>query len=242
MSEIADKLQRATGKIKSRKIVLYHVFSQINDAEFNQIKQSGVIGVSKSALGGQSNGAYFFTTRIGATNHIKEMQGIWENTNNKNAYLAETEVDLSDAHYPTWKLDYEAMQDFLFDMIYDAARQSEIKFSGIKVSATNNNILTVTNNGVYSRLSGFVPEKHSGLVEKIADYLYSHNVGFKQQYDKLLTDVFLGYGDNQELFAVKTSMPQMITKITKIEKEPAVDTISNSQINKFLSRYGKRRN
>lgn len=52
MSEIADKLQRATDKIKSKQIVLYHVFSPINDAEFNQIKQSGVIGVSKNALGG----------------------------------------------------------------------------------------------------------------------------------------------------------------------------------------------
>lgn len=170
------------------------------------------------------------------------MQDTWGNDNNKNAYLAETEVDLSYVHYPTWKLDYEAMQDFLFDMIYDVARQSEIKFSGIKISATNNKFLTVTNNGVYSRLSGFVPDKHSGLVERIVDYLYSHNTGFKQKYDKLLNDVFLGRGDNQELFAVKTSMPQKITKITKLEIEPATPTVSNSQINKFLSRYGKRRN
>ena len=95
---------------------------------------------------------------------------------------------------------------------------------------------------MYSRLSGFVPDKHSGLVEKIADYLYSHNARFKQQYDKLLTDVFLGYGDNQELFAVKASTPQKITKITKMETEPPTPTISNSQINKFLSRYGTRRN
>ena len=242
MSEIADKLKYATDKIKSKKIVLYHVFAPITDTEFNQIKQSGVIGVSKSTLGGQSNGAYFFTTRAGAQNHIKDMQDTWGNDSNKNAYLAETEIDLSSVHYPTWKLDYEAMQDFLFDMIYDVACQSEIKFSGIKIGATNNKILTVTNNGVYSRLSGFVPDKHSALVEKIADYLYSHNAGFKQQYDKLLTDVFLGYGDNQDLFAVKTSMPQKITKITKLEIEPSAPTISNSQINKFLSRYGQRRN
>lgn len=53
----------------------------------------------------------------------------------------------------------ECPAGFLFDMIYDVARQSEIKFSGIKIGTANNKVLTVINNGVYSRLSGFVPDK-----------------------------------------------------------------------------------
>ncbi len=38
-------------------------------------------------------------------------------------------------------------------------QHSEIKFSGIKIGTANNKVLTVTNNGVYTRLSGFVPDK-----------------------------------------------------------------------------------
>ena len=58
----------------------------------------------------------------------------------------------------------------------------------------------------------------------------------------LLHDAFVGNGENLELYAVKTEQKLKIINITKIENElPTQPAPSNSQINKFLSRYGTRR-
>jgi hypothetical protein len=54
-----------------------------------------------------------------------------------------------------------------------------------------------------------------------------------------LKDVLSGNGDDKELYAIKTTQKQKISKMTKIEKEQQnTQTVTQSQIDKFLSRYG----
>ena len=242
MNTTAEKLKSATDKVKSKDITLYHVITPIDNATFNQIKQSGYFNSSQNALGGQSNGYYFFTNHQAAQNHIDTMQDTWENTPNKQAYLAECKVDFNNVKYPEWQLDYEAMQDFLFDMIMDAAKNTNISFDNIKISVAENKTLILSVNGKFSRIKEFNPNSHSGLVERTSDFLYKCNPEFRQKYDNLLKETFFGTGENQNLYAVKTKIPQKITNITKIEQKPDAQTITNSQIHKFLSRYGKKRN
>ena len=234
----ATQFYQGNRQLKSDKIILYHVITPIDEAEFQRIRQSGYFNPSRGALGGQSNGYYFFTTRQGAQNHIQTMKDSWEITPGKSAYIAECEINPADIQYPKWMLDYEAMQDFMFDMIYDAARRTPIKFDGTEIKAMDKKALEITANGKFSRIRNFCANDHSGLIEKVADYLYVHDTEFKQKYNKLLNEAFLGTGDNQNLYAVKTKEKQKITKITKIGNEP--DTISqskNSQISKFMERY-----
>jgi hypothetical protein len=241
MNTKSEKLHQAANKIKTHK-ALYHVITPISDEKLEQIKASGYFDKSKDALGGQSNGYYFFTTKTGVDNHIKTMQDSWYTSENKHPYIIECEINANDIKYPDWKLDYEAMQDFLFNMIYDAALRQSIKIDDIEITALENRKLSIIKNGKFSRIKSFTANEHSGLIEKVSDFLYKHNKEFKTSYDKLLSDVFFGNGSNQELYAVKTNTKQKITKITKIEKEPtAVQTQTNSQIDKFLSRYSRSR-
>ncbi len=236
------KFNDAIAKANKQKIVLYHILSPISEQEFNKIQQNGYFNPSKNALGGQSNGYYFFTTRVGAENHIKSNQNSWDFNDNKTAYIIESEIDLSDVKYPTWKLDTEAMQDFLFDMIYDAAKNKEIKINNLRITAGDKKTLNIFKNEKISRVKDFCANDHSGTVEQVSDFLYRNDKNFQQQYDKLLSDVFLGVGENLELYAVKTANKQKITNITKIEnKTDAPAPNKNSQINKFMSRYGNRR-
>ncbi len=242
MTEKSEKIQKASQNIKQKKIVLYHVIEPIDEQKIAQIKNDGYFAPSRSALGGQSNGYYFFTTRTGATNHIETNKDSWDFGDNKHAYIFECEIDSNTVKYPTWKLDYEAMQDFLFDMIVDAARDKKIKFDSTEITTTDDGKLTILENNKFSKISAFSPDRHSGLVEKIADFLYKHNSKFKNDYDKLLNDVFFGIGENPELYAVKTTEKHKITNITQLDnmaqKSPAQ---TNSQIDKFFARYGKRR-
>ena len=233
------KLKQATAKVK--KITLYHIITPIDDKEITQIKESGYFNPSTGALGGQSDGYYFFTTRVGAENHIKNMRDTWDISNNKNAYIVECEINMDDIKYPKWKLDYESMQDFLFEMIYNATKQQKIKVDNIEISSENKKLL-INANGRFSRIDEFNANDHSGLIEIVSDYLYKHNAKFKQEYDKLLQNIFNDNDKNAELFAVKTTTKQKITKITKIENEPVAPTTqTKSQIDKFMSRYGKSR-
>ncbi len=234
----ATKFYQANSKLKSNKIVLYHIITPIDETEFQQIKQLGYFNPSRGALGGQSNGYYFFTTHQGAQNHIQTMKDSWGNTPGKSAYIAECEVNTTDIQYPKWMIDYEAMQDFMFDMIYNVAAKGPIKFDDIEIKATGKNGLEIVANGKFSRIKSFCANDHSGIVEKVADYLYLHDKVFKQEYDELLNKALFGGGDNQNLYAVKTTEKQKITKITKIENTPDTITPSkNSQISKFMQRY-----
>lgn len=238
MSDKTIQFHQGNRQLKSDKIVLYHIITPIDEAEFQHICQSGYFNPSRGALGGQSNGYYFFTTYQGAQNHIQTMKNSWENTPGKSAYIAECEINPTDTQYPKWILDYEAMQDFMFDMIYDAATKAPIKFDDIEIKTPGKKTLEITANGKFSRIRNFCANDHSGLIEKIADYLYAHDIEFKQKYNNLLNEAFFGLGNNQNLYAVKTKEKQKITKITKIENEPA--TISqgkSSQISKFMERY-----
>jgi hypothetical protein len=241
MNTTTEKLKSATDKIKSKEIILYHVITPIDDATFNQIKQSGYFNPSHNALGGQSNGYYFFTNRQAAELHIKTVQDTWENVPAKHAYLAECKIDFKDVKYPEWQLDYEAMQDFLFDMILDTAKNNTICFDDIKISASENKIMQLSVNGKFSRIKSFIASNHSGIVERVSEFLYQNNKDFRRKYDDLLNEVFCGIGVYQNLYAVKTKTKHKITNITKIEKTPDATIATNSQINKFLSRYGKKR-
>lgn len=241
MNTKATKIKQATNKLTSKKITLYHIISPINEAAANAIKEAKYFNPSVNALGGQSNGYYFFTTLQGATNHIDTMKDTWPNTPGNNAFLIECEVNENDIHYPEWMLDYEAMQDYLFDMILEAANRKTIKFNNLEISTNKNKTLNISENEKFSRLKSFSPNYHSGLVEKISDFLYQHDKVFKQQYDTLLRDVFLGNGNNKNLYAVKTKTKQKITKMSKIDTEQPIQVVQQSQINKFMSRYGKRR-
>ena len=167
---------------------------------------------------------------------------MWKSGVDKNAYIAECEIDMDDVKYPNWKLDYEAMQDFLFDMIYNAALEQDIICEDIKITALDSKKLALSYKKKFSRISGFSADIHSGLVEKIADFLYKNNSNFRNAYDKLLKDVLSGNGDDKELYAIKTTQKQKISKMTKIEKEQQnTQTVTQSQIDKFLSRYGRGR-
>lgn len=241
MNDKASSFQNAVNDLKKQKITLYHVMSPIDEQTISKIKEDGYFNSSKNALGGQSDGYYFFTTKTGANYHIKTMRDTWDNSPNKNAYILECEINSDDIKYPDWKLDYEATQDFLFDMIYDVAYKKPIKFNGMEISTSENQKLNIINNGKFSRIKSFSANEHSGIIEKLSDFLYKHDIEFKQKYDTLLKDIFLGIGDNCELFAVKTQKQQKITRITKIEQEPPAPSATNSQISKFLSKYGKNR-
>lgn len=242
MSEKSEKIQKASQNIKQKKIVLYHVVEPIDSQKLAQIKTDGYFNMSHNALGGQSNGYYFFTTRTGATNHIETNKDSWDFSDNKHVCVFECEIDSNEIKYPIWKLDYEAMQDFLFDMIVYAARDTKIKFDGTEVAATDDGKLTILENNKYSKISAFSPARHSGLVEKIADFLYKRNPKFKDAYDKLLNKVFSGIGDNPELYAVKTTEKHKITNITQLDDTPQrVPAQTNSQIDKFFARYGNKR-
>ncbi len=238
MNEKATQFHQGSKQLKSDKIILYHIITPINESDFQKIKQSGYFNPSRSALGGQSNGYYFFTTYQGAQNHIQTMKDGWESTPGKSAYIAECEINPTDIQYPKWMLDYEAMQDFMFDMIYDSATKTPIKFDRIEIKALDKKGLEIVTDGKFSRIKNFCANDHSGLIEKIADYLYAHDIEFKQKYNNLLNEAFFGLGNNQNLYAVKTKEKQKITKITKIENEPAtIPQGKNSQISKFMERY-----
>ncbi len=239
MNTKVEKMKKGIDNVKQRKIVLYHILSPITQQQFTQIKESWYFNPSQDALGGQSNGYYFFTTKSGAEYHIKTNKDMWDQDVEKQAYLVECEVDASAVKYPDWKLDYEATQDFLFDMIYNAAIKHIIKFDNIEIKALDDKKLTIIYDGTFSRIKSFSADKHSGIIEKTADFLYKHDKQFKSEYDKLLQDILLGKGDNQELYAIKTANKQKITKITEIENEPVAVAPTSSQINKFLSRYGR---
>ena len=234
-----EKMKKGTEKLKQKKIVLYHVISPISQQQFAQIKESGYFESSQDALGGQVDGYYFFTTNDGAQYHIKTNKDLWEKDAKKHAYLVECEVNASDVKYPEWKLDYEALQDFLFDMIYNAAVKRTVKFAGIEIKALEGKKLSLALDGTFSRIKSFSPDKHTGIIEKVADFLYKNDKEFKSEYDNLLQDVLDGKGENKELYAIKTENKQKITKITEIENEPVATSQVNSQIDKFLSRYGR---
>ena len=239
MDTKTEKLQRGTEKLQRRQIVLYHVISPISQQQFAQIKKRVFFEPSKNALGGQSDGYYFFTTRKGAEYHIETNKDSWGQDVNKHAYLVECLVDAITVKYPDWKLDYEATQDFLFDMIYKVALKRAIKFDDIEIKALEGKKLSLSWKGAFSRIKSFSPDKHTGLVEKVADFLYKNDKEFKSEYDDLLQDVLLGNGDNQELYAIKTDKKLDIVKITEIENEPVNVEPTSSPINKFLARYGR---
>lgn len=239
MNTKAEKLKKGTDKLKQQKVVLYHVISPIDQQLFTQIKKSGYFEPSKNALGGQSDGYYFFATKKGADYHIKTTKDTWKHDVGKRAYIVECETYANTIKYPDWKLDYEATQDFLFDMIYNAAIKHSIKFDDIEIMAEEGKKLSIAYNGTFSRIKSFSPDKHTGVIETIADFLYNHDNVFKSEYDKLLQDILRGVGDNQELYAIKTLHKQKITKITEIENDPIAVSPTNSQIDKFLSRYGR---
>lgn len=242
MDDKTAKLKSASDRINKTKTV-YHVFPPLSDQEIEQIKESGYFNPSKNALGGQSDGYYFFTSRFGADNHIKEMQDTWESAPNKHPYIIECEIDFDDIKYPNWKLDYEAMQDFMFKIIYDVAIKEPIKFDNIEIKVSDKNKLEINVNGKFSRTDKFNPNDHSGLIEKVSDFLYKHNQGFKKAYDDLLSLAFSGTGTDLKLYAVKTTTKYKISKITKMEtpESPAPTLPTNSQINKFMARYKKSR-
>ena len=241
MDDKVSKFKNAENSVKSGLITLYHVIVPVTDKQFAQIQSNGYFNPSQNALGGQSNGYYFFTTVQGAKNHIETNQDLWDTTNDKHAYLAECTVNLDSVKYPDWKLDYESMQDFLFDMIYDAACTQSIKFDDIEISAGDDKKLIILNNGKFSRIKNFCANDHSGLIEQVTDFLYNHDKHFKTAYDKLLRDVLSGIGENKELYAIKTTKRQKITKLTRIEHAQHAQTNhDNSQINKFLARYKSR--
>lgn len=241
MNTKTTKMQNAIDNMKSQMITLYHVIKPIDEQNFEIINKTGYFNPSQNALGGQSDGYYFFTTKSGANHHIENMRDTWEKSPKLHAYIVETQINLNDVKYPTWKIDYEAMQDFMFDIIYDAVYGNDIKFDNIQINADNNKI-TINHDGKFERIKQFNANNHSGLVEKIADYLYKHNQKFKNAYDKLLIDMFDENAKNVELYAIKTTKKYKITKITKIDDEkPIVKTPTISQTDKFFARYGKTR-
>ena len=126
-------------------------------------------------------------------------------------------------------------------MILDAAKNSTICFDDIKISASENKIMQLSVNGKFSRIKSFIASKHSGIVERVSEFLYQNNKDFRRKYDDLLNEAFCGIGIYQNLYAVKTKTKHKITNITKIEKTPDTHITTSSQINKFLSRYGKKR-
>ena len=97
--------------------------------------------------------------------------------------------------------------------------------------------MSILKKGRFSRIKSFCPSEHSGLVERASDFLYKHNKNFKKSYDDLMRNVFLGNGNNLELYAVKTQAKPKITKITQIKPQEKPKT-TVSQIDKFLARYG----
>ena len=239
MNTKVEKLKKGIDILKQQKVVLYHVITPINQQQFSQIEKSGYFEPSKNALGGQSDGHYFFTTKKGVDYHVKTTKDTWGQDVDKHAYIVECETDASAVKYPDWKLDYEATQDFLFDMIYNVAIKHDIKFDNIEIKALEGKKLALSYDGTFSRIKSFSPDKHTGVIEKVADFLYNHDATFKSEYDKLLQDVLLGVGDDQELYAIKTQHKQKITKVIEIENEPVAASPINSQIDKFLSRYGR---
>ena len=240
MSTKIEKIQNAIQGIKQKKFVLYHVISPISQNDFIKIKESGFFEPSKNALGGQSDGYYFFTTYYGAKHHLENNKDLYGNDADKHAYLVECEIDLDSVKYPNWKLDYEALQDFFFDMIYNVATIETIKCYGIEINALKDNKLAISDNGKFSRIKQFCANDHTGLIEKVSDFLYVNNKEFRNAYDKLLRDVFDGIGSNLELCAVKTTEKHKITKITEIENQTVAKPAKhNSQIDKFMARYGR---
>ena len=241
MNVKVEKMQKAINKMEQHKFVLYHIIGPISQQQLMNLQKQGCFDPSKNALGGQSDGYYFFTTNVGVQHHIENNKDAWGNDTDRNAYIVECEIDADTIKYPIWKLDYEAMQDFLFDMIYDAAHESLIKFDDVEIQYAEDRKLIVSYNGKFSRIKNFCANNHSGLIEKVSDFLYKNNTQFRKAYDKLLMDVFQGRGEHQELYAVKTLKAHKITKITKIETKADKAVKIDSQIDKFLSRYGRHR-
>ena len=240
MDSKAKQIRKAIDDMAKKEITLYHIIPQINKNQFAEIQKSGYFEPSKNALGGQSDGYYFFTTRQGAEHHIKTNKDLWNLGSDNHAFIAESVVDLSSVKYPNWKLDYEAMQDFLFDMIYDAASKQNIRVNNVEFRAGDDKKLIIFVGGKFSKIKSFSANKHSGLIEQVADFLYHHDKQFQRSYDNLLMDVFMGKGENQELYAVKTKEKQKITKITEIEKDLETPKTTQSQTDKFFARYGRK--
>ena len=160
MESKASKFIAATNNLKSKKIVLYHIIAPIDDKELSKIKENGYFNRSRGALGGQSDGYYFFTTYAGAQHHIETMRDTWENAPDKHAYIVECETDFKDLKYPTWKLDYEATQDFMFEMIYKVANKHDIQFGKIKIIADNEKLI-IYNGDKFSKISEFNADRTS---------------------------------------------------------------------------------
>ncbi|MBQ1927976.1 MAG: hypothetical protein II179_02825, partial [Alphaproteobacteria bacterium] len=119
-------------------ITLYHLISQPMDAE--QAVSYGLkaenIMAKRVPLGNQSGGAFFFTTQSGIENHSKEMQSqVGLNVESKkNLYMVTAKVDSDSIKYPQWQLDYEAMRDDIFDLIFARVNIAPIEFDNVNVS------------------------------------------------------------------------------------------------------------
>ena len=220
-------------------ITLYHLISQPMDAE--QAISYGLkaenIMAKRVPLGNQSGGAFFFTTQTGIENHSKEMQSqVGLNVESKkNLYMVTAKVDLDSIKYPQWQLDYEAMRDDLFDLIFARVNIAPIEFDNVNVSVVSDT-LQIKDGEKFMRLRSFAPE-HSGLIERIVKYLYNKESMFKVKYDNLLRDVVMGVGQDTEYYAVKTMNCPRLLSCVKLEN--TIPVVKSSQIAKWNQRYRK---
>lgn len=189
----------------------------------------------RAPLGGQSNGYFFFTTRDSADNHAVFQQETKSLTTDSetNLYMIKSLVDINTIKYPTWQLDYEATKDLFFEIIFNRANISPIKFGDIVISATDK-ALQIQIGKNFKRLREFKPE-HSGLIEKIVVHLYKTEKTFKNKYDNLLQDIIMGRGDDITAFAIKTTKCPNLISCEKVEN--TIQPLKTSQIAKWCAKY-----
>lgn len=220
-------------------ITLYHLIAQpMDSSQAAACRLDAESIVSKRVpLGNQSGGAFFFTTQNGIENHSKEMQGQFglNKASEKNLYIVTAKIDEEKIKYPQWQLDYEAMRDDLFDLIFARASITPVKFGDVNISVVNG-VLQVQDGKKFMRLRSFAPE-HSGLIERIVEYLYNNESSFRAKYDKLLHDVIMGIGNDTTYYAVKTTECPLL--LSCVKSENVLPVIQSSQISKWNQRYRK---
>lgn len=226
--------------IHMQKITLYHLTKPMTPEQvaiFASDLNKNITLPPTMPLGNQSNGFFFFTTRDGVDNHIKFQQEKKSLTTASatNLYLTTAQIDLKDAKYPNWQLDYEATRDYFFDLFLKYFTATQSKFQGITISV-NKNTLQIQNGEKFMRLREFGAE-HSGLIEKLVQYLYLKDKNFQIEYNKLLQDIMTGKGDDTTGFAVKTTKCPILLSCEKIEN--TIQPVQSSQIAKWFNRYSK---
>ncbi|NCB49744.1 MAG: hypothetical protein EOM53_03605 [Alphaproteobacteria bacterium] len=212
----------------------------LSPKEAQSIRDTKTFSADRECLGGQSSGFYFFSTQEGIDSQMEFNETKVKGEAGTSRYILQAEVPVEDIKYPNWKLDTEAMKDPLFKMIFFQAKKQSFTFENITVDVQRNK-LSILKETSYNLYRSFTPDM-SGVVEKIADYLYETRPDFKKTYDTFLSAVAAGKETpfDKSTYALKSTKCPPIIKVEEYHSKPKeLEASEPSRIDLFYKKYVK---